>query len=180
MKRFAAILLLSIFLFNITGFKLLVGYAEKKSDFALETRLDNGQYAEEDLVTVKVPIQMPYQTSWTDFERADGEIEFNGEKYKYVKRKVSNDTLILLCIRHSEKMDIHTKATEYFGQVNGLPLESNHQDKTEIYKLLMFDYDQPVIENLKDLPPQKNEFNLYKQNSLQLIYNPLAGEPPEC
>jgi hypothetical protein len=62
-------------------------------------RLDHNFYNEADLTVMKVPLNLPYLSgNWKEFERFDGSIELNGTHYNYVKRKVFNDTLILLCI----------------------------------------------------------------------------------
>ena len=89
MKRTAAILLLLILSFNWVGYRLLSNYLERYADSQMEASLDNNNYNEKDLVEIRIPLQLPYQTNWTDFQRYDGEVEINGIHYKYVKRKIS-------------------------------------------------------------------------------------------
>lgn len=118
MRKTAAILLLMLFVFNTIGYKLWFTIAMQKADNKLEASLNNNDYNQQDLFTLTIPINLPYQNIATDFERIDGEITVNGETYKYVQRKVANDTLFLQCIRHSEKMDLQQKSNDYFGKVN--------------------------------------------------------------
>ena len=106
MKKLAAILLLAILIFNWIGYRFVVDYLQHKSDRQLEARLDKNQYDESQLVELKVPIHLPYQTSWAAYERYDGEIALNGTLYKYVERKLSDDTLYLKCLPNTKKMHL--------------------------------------------------------------------------
>lgn len=63
---------------------------------------------------------MPYQVSWTAFERVDGEVTINGVIYKYVKRKVEDGQLILLCLPYYKKMSL-VHASAEFGSHGGDP-----------------------------------------------------------
>ncbi|MGI4750993.1 MAG: hypothetical protein ACRYFB_10180 [Janthinobacterium lividum] len=81
------------------------------------------------LVILKIPINLPYQTDWKDFEPTDGETVIKGITYKYVKRKVSRDTLILLCLEHQDKTQLEKSSDDYFKKSSGL--ESNPSKKIE-------------------------------------------------
>ena len=118
MRKTAAILLLMLIVFNTIGYKLWFNYAMQKADIALETSLDKNNFNLQDLFTLKIPLNLPYQNIGSSFERIDGEITVNGESYKYVQRKVQNDTLYLQCIKHTEKINLEQKSNDYFGKVN--------------------------------------------------------------
>ena len=105
MKRLAAILLVSVLLFNWFGYRVLTDIIEHQADLVLEQRLDNSDYDESQLIEIKVPIELPYQTNWKEFERVDGEIEVDGIHYKYVKRKIVNGELVLLCLPNKSKTE---------------------------------------------------------------------------
>jgi hypothetical protein len=113
LRKPAAIFLLFILLFNVIGYRAWFYYAEKKSDRQLEAQLDKDQYNEADLVVLKVPLNIPYQLDKSQFERVDGEIVLNGKIYKYVKRKVSEGNLILLCIPDAHKMNLKKSKTDF-------------------------------------------------------------------
>ena len=120
MKKLAAILLLSLLAFNWYGYRLISAYFQDQATVAIETRLDQQQYSEEELIEFRIPINLPYQTNWKDFERFDGEVEIEGIHYKYVKRKVENGELVILCIPHESKMKLQTSRDEFFKLVNDL------------------------------------------------------------
>lgn len=120
MKRIAAILLLFLLLFNWIGYRILSDYYEQRADLVLEQKLDKSEYDESQLIEIKVPLKLPYQNNWKEFERYDGEIEVNGIHYKYVKRAVFNDSLVLLCLPNESKMKMQSARDEFFKLVNDL------------------------------------------------------------
>ena len=101
-------------------------YWEVQENTKLEVRLDQQQYDERDLVEVKIPIHLPYHSNWNDFERYDGEIDIDGVHYKYVKRKIFNDSLVLLCIPNEIKTKISTARDEFFSLVNDLQKDAGN------------------------------------------------------
>ena len=118
MRKTAAILLLMLFVFNAIGYKLWFSIAMQQADNRLEASLDKNNFNEQDLFTLKIPINLPYQNTWASFERINGEITVDGETYMYVQRKVVNDTMFLQCIRHTEKINLQQKSNDYFVKVN--------------------------------------------------------------
>ena len=120
----------------------MIYYLEAKATTRLEQKLETGDYDEAMLMEIKIPLQLPYYTNWSQYERHYGEAEWNGEHYQYVKRKLYNDTLYLLCIPHTEKNNIQIAATDIFRSVNniqhdGVPQKS-HQ--TSVIKLMMSEF----------------------------------------
>lgn len=96
-----------------------------KTNENLEALLDNNSYDDSQLMELKIPVHLPYQTSWTSFQRFDGEIELNGTTYKYVKRKLFNDTLYLMCIPNSKKMRLETAKNDFFKLTNDFAQNDN-------------------------------------------------------
>lgn len=178
LKKLTAILLLALFVFNTVGYRLLFNALETSTDVAFTAKLDDGNYNEDELITVKVPVNMPYQVTRTDFERVDGEINIDGHVYKYVKRKVQNDTLTLLCIPHHEKTELQQKANEYAGKVNDLPSNSNNK-KAEIFKQLTADFDITYSTALYNSDNKQAVANLYQNTTLPHQFLPVNGPPPE-
>ena len=120
----------------------MIYYFEEKATTRLEHKLETGDYDESMLVEVKIPLQLPYYTNWTEYERHYGETEWNGQHYQFVKRKLYNDTLYLLCIPHTEKNNIQTAAADIFRSVNniqhdGVPQKS-HQPS--VIKLMLSEF----------------------------------------
>src|SRR5260370_348016 len=121
MKKIAAILLMGILFFNWYGYKLLSFYLEDRADRQLEARLDEDRYDESQLISIKVPSShLSYYNSTAQFERVDGQIEVGGVEYKYVKRRLFNDSLELLCIPNHAAMKLQTARNQFFQLVNDI------------------------------------------------------------
>jgi hypothetical protein len=129
-RQIASILLLFILAFNWIGYRLFTGYLEHNSDISLEKKIDNSEYNEDDLIELRVPLNAPYLSSNpTAFERFDGEVELHGKHYKYVKRKIENDQLVLLCLPDENKNRIQNSREDFFKLVNDLNHSSQHKTK---------------------------------------------------
>jgi len=93
---------------------------QQRSDKTLEARLDKNDFNEASLIELKVPLNLPYQTDWSDFERYDGEVTVDGQHYKYVKRKVQDGMLVVKCIPNENKHRIETARDQFFQLANDL------------------------------------------------------------
>ncbi len=120
MKKLAAIFLLLIFLFNIGGYRIWYHLQEQRSDERILAILENAAYDDEELVTITIPLSLPYQANWKEFETTDGEIAIEGTIYRYVKRKVQHGELVLMCIPHHDKMQVNTARDDFFKYANDL------------------------------------------------------------
>jgi hypothetical protein len=181
MKRAAAILLLLIFLFNWFGYRLLSDYLQHRSDSHLEAQLDQQQYNEASLLEIRIPLNMPYQNISSDFERYDGEIEFNGIHYKYVKRKVEKGELVLLCLPNENRMRLQNARDEFFKLVNDLQHDPNNSTPAASVKNPVTEYwDQQNNWQLESLALQQHQYTGYIMTmpSFPLIITP--AQPPEC
>lgn len=127
LKRLAAILLMGILGFNWCGYQLLTAYLEGRADEQLEARLDDNRYDDSQLLSVKVASHLSYSMPSLQFERVDGQVEVGGVLYKYVKRRIYNDSVELLCIPNHAAMNLRTAKNNFFQLVNDL--QHNGQGK---------------------------------------------------
>ncbi len=102
----------------------------------MEVQLDNNNYDESQLISIKVPITyLPYYNNSKTFERVDGQIEIHGTPYKYVKRRIYNDSLELLCIPNATAMKLQTTKNEFFKFVNDLQLGKKSESHPRSVKI---------------------------------------------
>jgi hypothetical protein len=145
-KKAAALFFIALFLFNLVGYRFVLEYMMHKANTQLEGRLDNNLYDDSQLIELKVPINLPYQTSWAGYQRFNGEIELNGVMYKYVKRKVSNDTLYVMCIPNTKKMNLEIAKNDFLKFSVDLNQNDNSKKsdngKTISFKNLQGEYDE--------------------------------------
>ena len=127
-KHIAAILLMGILFFNWYGYQLLSSFLQDRANAGLEARLDQNKYDESQLVSVKIPLtSLSYYNPSAGFERVDGQIEIEGVQYKYVKRRLFNDSVELLCIPNHTAMRLQNSKNDFFKLVNDL--QHNGQGK---------------------------------------------------
>jgi hypothetical protein len=182
LKKIASILFLLILVFNFWGYKWALSYLEQKATIRLEQKIDAGKYDVNQLVEVKIPLNMPYYNNWSEYQTYYGEAELNGENYQYVKRKVVGDTLYLLCIAHTEKNDIQLAKSDYFKTVNNLQHDGAQKgNQPPAIKLMLSEFlqnDETAFSfNQKNIPLTLNPGEI----SFASQFNPLTpAQPPEC
>lgn len=118
LKKIAVILLMSVLLFNWYGYRFVADYFENRADNEMQAMLDINNYAESDLISIKVPLSLPYGPNSQNFEKVEGNIEIKGVSYQYVKRRFYNDTLELLCIPNTAKTTIKNAKDEFSKMAN--------------------------------------------------------------
>lgn len=181
LKKAAAFFFITLFLFNLFGYRLVVEYMQQRVSTRLDERLDNNDYSDAQLMELKLPLHLPYQTDWSGYQRCNGEIELNGMIYTYVKRKVASDTLFLLCIPNVQKTHLETAKNDFFRLSNGL-VDNRHSDDSKIsLKSLQGDYD----EYLFTIPSRDGSslagciFAAHKAGILSSSHSRSPEQPPE-
>jgi len=156
--------------FNLAGYRWLFSAIEKNATAKLEQKISTGKYSDEQLVEIRIPLNMPYYSD-KDYESVYGETDWNGEHYRYVKRKVSGNTLYLLCLPNKEKTSIVKVKNEFTKAVNDIPgNKQGSQEKNGFIKLLtaefrinetMFDINNYSISSLSFISRNTDAKNLF-------------------
>jgi hypothetical protein len=184
LKKIASILLLAMLLFNWCGYRWVLNYMQQKADVTLEAKLDNNDYDESQLIEIKIPINMPYQTSWADFERYDGAVEVNGIHYKYVKRKIENGQLVLKCIPNEAKQRLQNAGDNFFKLVNDLQQDhsAKKSNSTTIIKSTLSDYDkqQPLNVVAASMLIVQPGYTMYQSSVVNSHFHLSPEQPPEA
>lgn len=132
MKKFAAISLALLILFNILGFYGVLVGLRYKAQKDLVQRLDEDQYRQDETITLKVPLSIPYYADDDRYERVNGEIEHQGEFYRLVSQKIVRDTLYVVCIKDSKSKQIRKALTDYVKTFTDQPVDGKHHSKTMV------------------------------------------------
>ncbi len=181
MKRLAAILLLAILLMNFIGYRWMLSYMDSQATMRLEQKLDAGDYDESALVEVKIPLNLPYHNNWSEYEIFYGQVNYDGKYFQYVKRKLSNDTLFLLCLPHEEKTRINEAKADLFKSVHDLPFDGKgNTPRANLIKLLqcefLQDQDNCQIQNSS----YNNSITAVRNSSIDQQFDPnTPSRPPE-
>ena len=91
-----------------------------RMDRSMLASLDDNHYDESQLVSVKLPIShLSYYNANDQFERVDGNIELGGVQYRYVKRRIYNDSLEFLCLPDRAATALQAFKSDFDRLVNG-------------------------------------------------------------
>ncbi len=151
MKRVLSIALIVLFLFNVIGYYGIYMAMLRQARVALNEKIDNEQYQEEQTVTIKIPLTLPYPVQ-EDYQRVQGDFEHQGEFYKLVKQKYSNDTLYVVCLKSAEEK----RAFKVFSDLVKLSTENSSTSSSQNSKTIVSvikDYN-PVVEEIHFTPRQ--------------------------
>ena len=167
--------------FNLVGYRWLFSAIENKATATLEEKISSGDYSDGQLVEIRIPLNMPYYSD-KEYEGVYGETDFNGEHYRYVKRKVSGNTLYLLCLPNKEKTSIAKVKNEFTKAVNDVPAnKQGSQQKNNFIKLLTSEF--KISESII---PENNFSSLSlhyisRNTALTNLFTPLTeAQPPEA
>ena len=167
--------------FNLIGYRWLFSAIENKATTILEEKISSGEYSDKQLVEIRIPLNMPYYSD-KEYENVYGETDFNGEHYRYVKRKVSGNTLYLLCLPNKEKTSIVNAKNEFTKAVNDVPAnKQGSQQKNNFIKLLTSEF------KISEMISSENNFSslslqfISRNTAVTNLFTPLTeAQPPEA
>ena len=175
MKKIIAILLLGIMLFNGFGYRIVSNYFDQKASAHLISLINENNYNESELVSVKTPINLPYYSNSPKFERLDGEMEINGVVYQYVERRILPNQDRLHIKNAKESFD---KLASDFDQ-KLMEKKSVPVNKSAV-KVINFDYiDQQNKWSIAKIIPHKMVIGPHFDERLLSICLPIQVPPPK-
>ncbi len=135
MNRILTITLLGLLLFNWCGYQMLNAWLENRATDKLQLQLDDNQYDQSKLISIKVPAtHLSYYNNSETFEPVQGQIEFGGFQYSFVKRRLFNDSIEVLCIPNAEATHYKRANFDYFRLVYDLQRPGGKKTGTHSYK----------------------------------------------
>jgi hypothetical protein len=161
------------------GYYALFMGLQYRNDQEMNQKIDADNFNKSESMTIKIPITVPYATDSRDFERVNGKFEYNGEFYRLVKQKLSQDTLIIVCVKDHEHKRIHRAFVSYVETFSNTPVDT--QSTTEN---IVINFSKDYISNtltLRNLA-QGWESNLLQLSSCETLapaFYSLIIHPPE-
>ncbi len=156
---------------------------QDRNDIILEAALDKNYYDESQLIELKIPLNVAYQNTTSSYERCDGEVEYKGTFYKYVKRKVGNDTLYLKCINNSNKATLEVAKNDFFKNANDINQQDGkqHHHKNNTIKNTISDFDNAIFSFQTSLTfhAVKPAFPSTNENVVVSPFSKFNGQPPD-
>ena len=100
MRKIFSYFFVAIILFNVLGYYGLLKGLEYQNARKVAKRFDADlNDKESQLVTIKIPLTVPYATGSADFERVNGSFTYEGNVYRMVKQKITPEAVYVVCYR---------------------------------------------------------------------------------
>jgi hypothetical protein len=152
---------------------------EKGSDAALEKKLDRREYNDDELISIKTKLNLPYYSSSRNFERTYGSVNIDGIVYEYVKQRVYNDTLELLCLPNTAKTDLQNAGNELAkasaeGQAS-VPVKKG----PSTLKISLPNFFQPLFTFISVSTPVKKEYIVQNEPFTFFTFGKRQERPPQ-
>ena len=138
MRQLFSTALVLLLLLNVLGYYAFFEGLQYQNKQQIIQRLDVADFDESETFTFKIPMTIPYATDSKEFERVDGEFEYNGEFFHMVKQRLYKDTLYIVCIRDNTSKQIHQALTDYVKTFSDQPV--NSKGSTKILPSFIKDY----------------------------------------
>jgi hypothetical protein len=127
-KRFFAIILLSVHLFNTGGYNLIFQYFIHQSEVQIVKNIYENKVDATQLIQIKLPVHSPGIQNWPDYEHVQGQIQLKDVYYHYVGVKMTQDTMYLVCIANSTKTRLENAALIVAKNVSDVPVSKKGQE----------------------------------------------------
>lgn len=151
MKRFFAIALLCVHLFNLGGYALVYQYFINQADVQMVKQMYTNQINDSKYIELKIPVHMPTVDNWTEYEVVAGQIQLKDAYYNYVKLKMTRDTMYFVCLPNKTKTRLVNAKIITAKEVADVPLSkkadssSKKVNSLSEYNLQSFTYQYTVI-----------------------------------
>lgn len=179
MRKPAAIFFFLVVIFNFYGYRLLISYLQYNQTIRIENRVDQQRYSEDELISIKTTLHLPYYSGSAEYERAYGSINVGGIDYEYVKKRVYNDTLELLCVPNRNKTSLHQLSNE-LSKMAADGQTSTPSGKTIQIKISLPDYCNALqVFTTPSSLLLKRYYNTEQQAANSADYSKLPEIPPQ-
>ena len=108
--------------------------------------------SDKDLIVFSIPITLPYQSD-RDYERVEGDFEYEGRYYEMVKKRLKNDTLYVYCINNLAQERLKANLSKHTAaHISSLAGSENRSTTEKIIKQAIKDYFSKASEMLAAKP----------------------------
>ncbi len=179
LKQLTAILFISVLAFNLFGYRMFIGYLQKANETTLAVQLDMGQYNETELISIKTPLNLPYYTNSENYERVYGSIEIEGVQYDYVKRRIYNDSLELLCLPDKIDQKLQSAKVDFFKMSSDIPNSSQSKKNTSFKNVLPEFCEELATYSLNPVYKTGKKYFTFTTQMLPSTFSLVEEQPPE-
>lgn len=93
----------------------------------IDLALDQDDFEDAQLLLIRQPTNLPYYGGSTAFQRINGEVEIAGVFYKYVKCRINNGMLEMLCLPNFAKTKLQQTKISFSKLMADLPTQNQNK-----------------------------------------------------
>jgi hypothetical protein len=112
------------------GYYLLFFVQQVNVKQGITQTIEQGNISEEDFIVFGIPITLPYQSE-RDFERLEGDFEYEGKHYEMVKKRLKNDTLYVYCLNNVAQERLKANLSKHTAAHVGEPAGNQARKSAE-------------------------------------------------
>jgi hypothetical protein len=178
LKKFIALMMLSVHLLNIGGHVLLHQFMVYKSDRYFTEQTSKGFYNTKDLTEVIIPVNMPGITEWKYYENIHGQIQFNNNNYNYQKMRITRHAIYLMCVPNYETTHLADKNILNAKNVKEIPVPQ--KEHVPFGKMIMQDNLNFTFVHFEFTCPIKNtqQTVVHPVQQLVPVHQDIPEQPP--
>lgn len=178
MKKSLSWSLVFLLILNVFGYYLFFVALQYRNEIAMTRQLDADSYNENEAITIRLPLTVPYLGDEKTFRRAEGKFWHEGQFYRMVKQKYARDTLTVICVRDEEKVRIHEAISEFVKTFTDTPIQS--QASSKFVQFMVKDYLHTPFALGTSAVGWQFEINLFERClTLSSTFIPSINHPPE-
>lgn len=162
LKRFFAISLLLVHLFNLGGYALVYAYFINQADVQMVKQLYSSNINDAKLIELKIPVHMPTVENQTEYEVVTGQIQLKDAYYDYVKLRMTRDTMYFVCLPNKAKTQLVKANLVTAKEIADVPLNKKADpaakkvNSISEYNLQTFSYQYTLV-GINVTAPQATE-----------------------
>lgn len=179
LKRLFAIFMLCVHLFYIGGYALLFQYYIHKADVQMVKQVYANKIDDTKLIEIKIPVNFPTLTDWSDYEVISGQIQLKNAYYNYVRLKMTRDTMYFVCLANTTKTRLVNANVVTAKEISDVPISKNSHSPVSKKVSALSEYNlQAFIYNFSSFGIFLNNLPCINFSELKNPYIESPGKPP--
>lgn len=130
MRKLISLLLILVLAFNWLGFDLVVAIMNHTITATTQQNINAGKYDRNSLIEIKVAVDLPYTTDWSEFQEANGSFVLNGVAYNFVEQKFEKGYMIYHCLPNEKGTALTQAEKQFFADAHDIEKPDGQQKQT--------------------------------------------------
>jgi len=123
MKRLFSFFFLLLILLNTVGYYEVLLFMEKQNYAEAVQKISGNENEIAGNLLLKIPLASRFNEDDDEYRKAQGEITVEGELYHFVKQKLYQDTLYIICLRDTKTSEVR----EALADLSKTMADQNHK-----------------------------------------------------